>query len=54
MNPTQAAVQYALSLYRGKRPGDGVEYTPPSSADIKDKVKLYLYYASGPSWPVLG
>jgi hypothetical protein len=26
----------------------------PSSAEIKERVELYLYYTSGPSWPVLG
>jgi hypothetical protein len=26
----------------------------PSSAEVKERVKLYLYYPSGPSWSVLG
>ena len=26
----------------------------PSSAEVKERVDLYLYYHSGPSWPVLG
>ena len=29
-----------------KRPGRGVDHPPPSSAEVKDRVKLYLY--SGP------
>ena len=37
----------------GKRPGSGVDH-PPSSAEIKERVELYLYSTSGPSWPVLG
>ena len=28
--------------------------TPPSSAEVKERVQLYLYSPSGPSWPVLG
>ena len=37
-----------------KRPGRGVEHPTPSSAEVKEKVELYLYSPSGPSWPVLG
>ena len=36
-----------------KRPGLGADH-PPTSADVKERVKLYLYSPSGPSWPVLG
>jgi hypothetical protein len=27
---------------------------PLSSAEVKERVELYLYSPSGPSWPVLG
>jgi hypothetical protein len=27
---------------------------PPSTARVKERVELYLYSPSGPSWPVLG
>ena len=37
-----------------KRPGRGVEHPHPSSAEVKERVELYLYSPSGPSWPVLG
>jgi hypothetical protein len=37
-----------------KRPGRGVDHPPPSSAGVKERVELYLYSPSGPSWPVLG
>jgi len=37
-----------------KRPGPGVENPPPSSAEVKEKVELYLYSTFGPSWPVTG
>ena len=43
------------SLSRGiKQPGRGVTHQPPSSADVKERVELYLYSPSGPSWPVPG
>jgi hypothetical protein len=37
-----------------KRPGRGVDHPPPSSSEVKERVQLYLYSPSGPSWPVLG
>ena len=39
---------------KAKRPGGGVDHTPPSSAEVKERVELHLYSPSGPSWPVLG
>jgi hypothetical protein len=35
-------------------PGRGVDHPPPSSAEVKEIVELYLYSPSGPSWSVLG
>jgi hypothetical protein len=37
-----------------KRPGRGVDHPPPFSAEVKERVQLYLYSPSGLSWPVLG
>jgi len=37
-----------------KRPGRGVDHPPLSSAEVKERVELYLYSTSGPLWPVLG
>ena len=37
-----------------KRPGRGADHQPPSGAEIKEKVELYLCSPSGPSWPVIG
>jgi len=36
-----------------KRPGCGVDPTT-SIAEVKEGVVLYLYFPSGPSWPVQG
>jgi len=36
-----------------KRPRPGVDH-PLSSAEVKERVQLYIYFPSGPSWPVLG
>jgi len=41
------------SLQGVKRPGRGVDHPPPSGAEVKERVQLYLYSLSGPSWPVL-
>jgi hypothetical protein len=37
-----------------KRSGCGTDHPLPSSAKVKERVELYLYSTSGPSWPVLG
>ena len=42
------------SFPRVKRPGRGVDHSPPSNAEPNERVELYLYSLSGPSWPVLG
>jgi len=36
-----------------KRLGRGVDHPPPSRAEVRERVELYLYFTSGPSWPVL-
>jgi hypothetical protein len=36
------------------RPGRGVDHPPPSIAEVKERVELYLCFPSGPSWLVLG
>jgi hypothetical protein len=45
---------YQVSFPGVKRQGRGVDHPPPSSAEIKERVELYLCSPSGPSWPVLG
>jgi len=35
-------------------PECGVDHPFPSSGEVKERVELYLYSPSGPSWPVLG
>ena len=36
------------------RPGRGVDHPTPSSAEVKERVELYFYSPSRPSWPILG
>jgi hypothetical protein len=36
-----------------KRSGRGPDHPTLSSAEVKERVELYLYFPSGPSWPVL-
>jgi hypothetical protein len=33
-------------------PGIGVDYHPPPSAKVKERVQIYFYSLSVPSWPV--
>jgi hypothetical protein len=37
-----------------KRPGRGIDHPPSSSAEVKERVELYLYSPSGPSWLFIG
>ena len=55
MGPNQPTIQWVAGLFVGvKRPGRGVDQPPPSGAEVKETVQLYIYSPSGPSWPVLG
>jgi len=55
LGPTQPPIQLVLGPSPGgKVAGRGVDHPPPSSAEVKERVKLYLYSPPGPSWPVLG
>ena len=46
--------RYRVSLEGVKRPGRGVDHQPTSSAEIEERVVLFLYSSSGPSWSVPG
>ena len=54
LRPTQPPIQQAPCLPPWiKRPGDDVDH-PLSSAEVKERVGLYIYSTSGSSWIVLG
>jgi len=36
------------------RPGRVADHPPPYSTEVKERIELYLYSTSGPSWPVIG
>jgi len=42
------------SITAVKWPEHGIEHPPASSTDVKESIELYLYFPSGPLWPVLG
>ena len=43
---------YRVSFPGVKQQGRGFNHPPPSSAEVKETIELYLYPTSGPSWPV--
>jgi len=45
---------YSVSSPLVKRPGRGVDHSPPSRAEVKERVELYLFSPSVPSWQVPG
>jgi hypothetical protein len=45
---------YRVSFPAIKRPGRALNHPPPSTAEVKERVQLYLPFPSGPSWLVLG
>ena len=54
LEPPASYTMSTGSFSRVKRPGRGADRPPPSSAEVKGRVELYICFSSGPSWPVLG
>jgi hypothetical protein len=52
LGPTKPPIQWVLgALSVGvKRPGREAFYSPPSSAEVKESVELYLHSPNTPSW----
>ena len=44
---------YRVSFPEVKRPGRGVDHLPPFSAEVEERIELYLCPSCEPSWPVL-
>ena len=54
LESTQNPIKWVPDLSPGvKRPRRGADHPSPSSAAVKERVELYLYSISGPSWHVL-
>ena len=54
LESTQPPKPWVPSLSLGvNRPGRGLVHSPPPSAEDKERVELYIYFPSGPSWSLL-
>jgi hypothetical protein len=53
-SPTFLYIVHRVSFLGVKRSGREVDHLPPSSAEVKERVEIYLYCPSRPSWPILG
>ena len=52
---TPPPIKYGYRVFpEGKATGAWPWPPTPSSTEVKERVELYLYSPSGPSWPVLG
>ena len=48
------SIQWIPGLSWDKEAGCGVDHPSKSSVEVKERVELYLFSSSVPSWPVLG
>jgi hypothetical protein len=46
--------EYRFFFSGVERPGRGVDHPPPSRAEVKERVEMYLYSTSETSWSVVG
>jgi hypothetical protein len=51
--PGTHAASYTMGPWV-KQPGRGANHPPPSRAEVKERVELYLYYPSVPWWQIIG
>ena len=52
--PGAHQASHTHTVYQVSFPGHDINHPPPSSPKVKERVQLYLYSSSGPSWPVIG
>jgi hypothetical protein len=52
LEPTQPPIQWVPGAFSLgiKRPGREADHSPPSSAEVKEWVELYLHFHNTPSW----
>jgi hypothetical protein len=54
LGPTQPPIKWVPGHSQGKTAGTWRWPPAPSSAEVKNRVELFLYYSNGPTWQVIG
>ena len=55
LGPIQPLVRWVQGMFRGVKAAGTWRWPPitPFSAEVKERMEVYRYFPSGPSWPVL-
>jgi hypothetical protein len=54
LGSNQPPIPWVPGIYRGESDQSVALTTTPTSTEVKERVRLYIYSPYGPSWPIRG